>query len=98
MGISFNATTVAVPIVVELIETGTVFATVTAHVEAGVSKVDDSTALAATLMTLSTTGTGYTASAEGSIVAVRESGWATVHVDAFAALRENVPFRARTGH
>lgn len=70
-GISFNASALAVPIVVELIETGTVFATVTAHVEAGITKSDDLSGVAATIMTLSTTGTGYTATAEGTITAVR---------------------------
>lgn len=70
-GFSFNAAAMATPIVVELIETGTVFATVTGSVEADISKINDPAALAATLMTLSTTGTGYTASAEGSIVATR---------------------------
>jgi hypothetical protein len=71
-GISFNGATLATPIVVELIETGTVFATVTASGEADITKLTDLSAVAATVMTLSsTTGTGYTASAEGTITAVR---------------------------
>ena len=70
-GISFNAAALATPIVVELVETGTIFATVVALVEADIQKVNDPGALAATMMTLSTTGTGYTASAEGTIVATR---------------------------
>lgn len=70
-GFSFNASALAVPIVVELLETGTVFATVTGSVEADVSKIDFPTALVATVATLSTTGTGYTASAEGTITATR---------------------------
>jgi len=70
-GISFNGATLATPIAVELIETGTVFATVTASVEADVTKVDDLSAVAATVMTLSTTGTGYTSTAEGTITAIR---------------------------
>jgi hypothetical protein len=70
-GISFNGAALATPIVVELIETGTVFATVTASVEADVTKTDDLAAVAATVMTLSTTGTGYTSTAEGTITAVR---------------------------
>ena len=70
-GVSFNASALATPIVVELIETGTVFATVTASAEADVTKENDLSAVAATVMTLSTTGTGYTASAEGTITAVR---------------------------
>jgi hypothetical protein len=70
-GFSFSALALAAPVTVELIETGTVFATVTAHVEAGVTKINDHNAVAATMMTLSTTGTGYTSTAEGSITAVR---------------------------
>jgi hypothetical protein len=70
-GISFNASVLATPIVVELVETGTIFATVTASAEVDIAKLNDTTALAALLMTLSTTGTGYTASAEGTIVATR---------------------------
>jgi hypothetical protein len=70
-GISFNASALATPIVVELVETGTVFATVTALAEADIQKVNDPAALAATVMTLSTTGTGFTASAEGTITATR---------------------------
>lgn len=70
-GISFNGVALTTPIVVELIETGTIFATVTASVEADITKVDDLSAVAATVMTLSTTGTGYTASAEGTITSVR---------------------------
>jgi hypothetical protein len=72
-GISFDGSAAATPIEVELIETGTVAATVTACVAADVTKVRpvlDATAVG-TVMTLSTAGTGYTASAEGSIVAVR---------------------------
>ena len=70
-GFSFDGAALATPIRVELLETGTVFATVTAHVEADIAKVNNPAALAATVMTLSTTGTGFTASAEGTIVATR---------------------------
>ncbi len=70
-GICFNAAAIATPIEVELVETGTVFATVTASVEADVTKVDDLGAVAATVMTLSTTGTGYTSTAEGTITSIR---------------------------
>jgi len=70
-GFSFDGAALATPIRVELLETGTVFATVTASVEADLAKVTDPAAVAATLMTLSTTGTGYTASAEGTITATR---------------------------
>ena len=70
-GFSFDASALATPIRVELITTGTVFATVTASVEADITKIDDLSAVAATYMTLSTTGTGYTASAEGTVTATR---------------------------
>lgn len=70
-GFSFDAAALVAPITVELITSGTVFATVTAHVEAGVTKLDDLTALAATYMTFSTTGTGYTSSSEGTVTATR---------------------------
>jgi hypothetical protein len=53
---------------VELIQTD-VAATVTAHVAAGVQPLDPNSP--ASLMTLSTTGTGYTASAEGTTTASR---------------------------
>lgn len=70
-GISFDGFAAAQPIKVELIETD-VAATVTASVEADISKLDDpDSALAADVMTLSSSGTGYTASAEGSITAIR---------------------------
>jgi hypothetical protein len=70
-GISFDGSSLATPIKVELIETGTVNATVTAHAEADITKIDDLSVLAASFMTLATSGTGYTSSAEGSITAVR---------------------------
>ena len=73
-GISFDASAAAVPIVVEFLATGTVFATVTAHVTAGIPKfnpaeegIDADTAG----LTLSTTGTGFTASGEGTITVSR---------------------------
>lgn len=53
---------------VELIQTD-VAATVTAHVASGVQPLDPNAP--ASLMTLGTAATGYTASAEGSITAVR---------------------------
>lgn len=60
-------------IAVELIEAD-VAATVTAFAEADVTKlgaVGDATATAAIVMTLGTSAGGYTASAEGSVTAVR---------------------------
>lgn len=54
--------------VIELLQTD-VAATVTAHVAAGVGPLDPNAP--ASLMTLGTANTGYTASAEGSITATR---------------------------
>lgn len=53
---------------VELLQTD-VAATVTAHVASGVQPLDPNAP--ASLMTLSTSGTGYTATAEGTITATR---------------------------
>lgn len=74
-GISFDGAAAATPGKVELIETGTVFATVTAHAAADITKVDGD-ALGAgdpttALFSVGTSAGGYTASAEGSITAVR---------------------------
>lgn len=68
-GISFDGYTAAVPITVDLVETD-VAATVTAHVAAGITKTDDPNG-AASAATLSASGTGYTATVEGSTTAVR---------------------------
>jgi hypothetical protein len=54
---------------IELLETGTVAATVTAHVASGVQPLD--AGIPASLLTLGTAATGYTASAEGTITASR---------------------------
>ena len=72
-GISFDGTAAATPIPVELLETGTVFATVTAHVNADVHKLEGTDPANASVagLTLSTTGTGFNASAEGTIAVVR---------------------------
>lgn len=72
-GISFAGSAAATPIKCELIETGTVFATVTAHTASGIVKFGDPNDVDPTTSNfiLTTTGTGYTASAEGSIVASR---------------------------
>jgi hypothetical protein len=67
-GISFDGSAAATPGIVELIETD-VAATVTAHVAAGVQPQQDSVAVSK--MTLGTSATGYTASAEGSITTTR---------------------------
>lgn len=68
-GVSFDGSAAATPIRVELIDTN-VAATVTAHVAAGVQPWADPNA-PASVMTLGTSATGYTATAEGSITATR---------------------------
>lgn len=73
-GCSFDGSAAATPGAVELIETGTVFATVTAYVAADITQYDAEALLFnsnSTYFTLSTSASGYTASAEGSITAVR---------------------------
>lgn len=73
-GVSFDGSAAAVPIQVELIETGTVFATVTAYVEADAHKYGDPDAEAATVqlgLSYGTEASGFTGSVEGSIVASR---------------------------
>lgn len=73
-GISFDGSAAATPGIVELCVTD-VAATVTAHVAGGIHKFD-SEALAGgdpttNLFSVSTTATGYTSTAEGTITAVR---------------------------
>ncbi len=68
-GISFDGSAAATPIKVELVDTD-VAATVTAHVAAGIIKLNDPNQ-PTSLMTLGVSATGYTASAEGSITATR---------------------------
>ena len=72
-GISFDGSAAATPIACELIETGTVFATVTAHVAAGLVKYGPpgGTPTSTTYFEVGTTATGYTATAEGTITASR---------------------------
>ena len=72
-GISFNGSAAATPIEVELLDTGTVFGTVTASVDADVMKLDGVEGAVASVagLTLGTTATGYTCTSEGSITAVR---------------------------
>lgn len=68
-GIAFDGTAAAAPIKVELIETD-VAATVTAHVAAGIMPTTRANDVAS-LVTLGTAATGYTASAEGTTAASR---------------------------
>jgi hypothetical protein len=70
-GISFDGFAAALPVKVELLSTGTVAATVTAHTDTTITKVNNSSGAAPSVagLTLSTTTTGYDASAEGTITA-----------------------------
>ncbi len=72
-GISFDGSAAATPIQVELLDTGTVFATVTASADADIMKTDGAEGAVASIagLTLATSGTGYTASAEGSITVTK---------------------------
>lgn len=70
-GISFDASAAATPGICELIETGSVFATVTTYAAADVMPYDDATNTMTSLITVGTAASGYTASAEGTITATR---------------------------
>ena len=72
-GISFDGSAAATPIRCELLETGTVFATVTAHSATGIVKFGDPNDVdpSTSIFEVGTSATGYTASAEGSITATR---------------------------
>ena len=72
-GISFDGSAAATPIECELVETGTVFATVTASVAADIVRLNPNDPDPTTAMlTVGTTATGYTSTGEGSITASRE--------------------------
>ena len=72
-GISFDGSAAATPIEVELLDTGTVFGTVTASADADVMKFDGAEGAVASIagLTLGTAATGYTATAEGTITTVK---------------------------
>lgn len=73
-GVSFDGSAAAVPIRCELLDTGTVFGTVTAAVDADVAKYGggaDQPVVSVAGLTLGTTATGYTCTSEGSITAVK---------------------------
>lgn len=72
-GISFDGSAAATPIEVELLDTGTVFATVTTSADADIMKMDGAEGAVASVvgLTLGTSATGYTSSGEGSITAVK---------------------------
>ena len=77
-GIFFDGTTAATPIACELVETGTVAATVTAHSSTGVMNLDVVGDGGVSTLTLGTSATGFTATAEGSITATRYADLALV--------------------
>lgn len=72
-GISFDGSAAATPIEVELLDTGTVFATVTASADTDIMKLDGAEGAVASVagLTLGTTATGYTSTGEGTITAVK---------------------------
>lgn len=73
-GLSMDGAAAAAGVQWELIETGTIFATVAAHVAAGIVAWDAQALgiVSTTYFSVGTAATGYTASAEGSIVASRQ--------------------------
>lgn len=76
-GISFDGSAAGVPIECELITTGAVAATVTAFAANDVATYDgpaDAGVASAGGITLSTAGSGFTASAEGTVVAPVRDG------------------------
>lgn len=72
-GISFDGSAAATPIKCELLETGTVFGTVTASADADVVKLSGADQAVASVagLTLGTSATGYTCTSEGSITTTR---------------------------
>lgn len=72
-GVSFDGSAAATPIKCELLETGTVFGTVTASADADIAKLNGADQAVASIagLTLGTTATGYTCTSEGSITTVR---------------------------
>lgn len=72
-GVSFDGSAAATPIKCELLETGTVFATVTASADADCIKLNGADQAVASVagLTLGTSATGYTSTSEGSITTVR---------------------------
>jgi hypothetical protein len=65
-GVSFDGSAAATPVQVELVDTYSVAATVTAHVAAGIQPFDGVADSPASTVTLGTAASGYTASAEGT--------------------------------
>lgn len=73
-GISFDGAAAAAGIKCELIDTGTVFGTVTASADADIYKLDGSDQAVASIagLTLGTSATGYTCTSEGSVTTTKE--------------------------
>ena len=70
-GCSMDGAAAAAGIEWELVETGTVFGTVTAHVAAGAVRWDAGTGVSGTYFDFGTAATGYTCTSEGAIAASR---------------------------
>jgi hypothetical protein len=72
-GISFDGSSADTPIKCELLDTGTVFGTVTASADADVTKMEGTAQAVASVagLTLGTSATGYTCTSEGTITSVR---------------------------
>jgi len=71
-GISFDGSAAAAPIKCELLETGTVFGTVTAAAAADIVKFDNpNNPVSTTYFSVGTAATGYTCTSEGTITASR---------------------------
>jgi hypothetical protein len=72
-GISFDGSSAATPIKCELLDTGTVFGTVTASADGDIHKLDSVEDAVASVvgLTLGTAATGYTCTSEGAITATR---------------------------
>jgi hypothetical protein len=72
-GISFDGAAAAAGIQCELLDTGTVFATVTASADADIAKFEGAEGAVASVagLTLGTSATGYTSGGEGSITTIK---------------------------
>lgn len=72
-GVSFDGSAAAAGIKCELVDTGTVFGTVTASADADILKFSGADGAAASVagLTLGTSATGYTCTSEGTITATK---------------------------
>lgn len=71
-GIQFDGSSASTPGTCELVDTVAINATVTAYVAADITKLSQAANGLASGLTLGTANSGYTSSAEGSIVATRQ--------------------------